>query len=400
MRTFIAALTAACALCSAPAMAQTSKPSPAPLASPPAAPSPTPTPSPSPSPTPRAWQASGFAATSFNAPSNGRGSGFAFSNGTLSRVFDTVNRQPMLNAVNVQLVKTGTIGGKLELTAGQNADVIASYPTANNNSFDITQAYLSYTGGPFTLIGGKFATLAGAEVIEDPSNVNVSRSILFGYAVPFTHTGARLTYAPSALWAIIGGVNNGWDNTKGNGTGAKTAEAGIAYNGAVIALAAQGYSGTERISNAAWTFNPAAPLGRRTLIDLVGTYHATPKLTFQANFDSGAQANAPIVNGSGVQIATGRATWNGLAGYATYQLNTKLSAALRSETFADNGGYRTTYDQRWRETTLTFAYAPSAPVVFRLEGRADSSSRSIWTDNGGALRNAMQSVAAQVLVKF
>jgi hypothetical protein len=306
----------------------------------------------------------------------------------------------MLNAVNVQLVKTGTIGGKIELTAGTNADVIASYPTANNDSFDVTQAYLSYTGGPFTLIAGKFSTLAGAEVIEDPANVNVSRSILFGFAVPFTHTGARLTYAPSALWSVIGGVNNGWDTTKGNGTGAKTAELGLAYNGSVVSLAAQGYSGTERISNAAWTFFPAEPTGRRSLIDVVGTYHATPKLTFQANFDSGNQQNAPLVNGAGGVIGTGNATWNGLAGYATYQLTAKLSAALRSETFGDGGGYRTGYDQRWRETTLTFAYAPSAPLVFRLEGRADSSNRSVWIASGGSPSTSRQSIAAQALVKF
>ncbi|HTD32264.1 MAG TPA: outer membrane beta-barrel protein [Candidatus Elarobacter sp.] len=371
-------------------MAQTT---PAPAASPSA--------SPSPSPTPRAWQASGYAATSFNASSHPGGSGFAFANGAPSRTFDTLDRQPMLNAVNVQLVKTGTIGGKIELTAGTNADVIASYPTANNDSFDVTQAYLSYTGGPFTLIAGKFSTLAGAEVIEDPANVNVSRSILFGFAVPFTHTGARLTYAPSAAWSLIGGVNDGWDDTKGNGTGAKTAEAGIAYNGTVISVAAQGYSGTERISNAAWTFFPATPIGHRSLIDVVGTYHATPRLTFQANFDSGQQQNVPLVDGAGAATGiVGSASWNGVAGYATYQLTPKLSAALRSETFGDAGGYRTGYDQRWRETTLTFAYAPSAPLLFRLEGRADSSNRGIWIASGGLPATSLQSIAVQALVKF
>lgn len=393
MKTPIAALAAACVLCSVPAIAQTA-PSPAPSVAPSASPSS------SPSPAPRAWQASGYAASSYNASSHPRGSGFAFANGAASRVFDTLDRQPMLNAVNVQLVKNGRLGGKLELTAGTNADVIASYPTANGDAFDVTQAYLSYTAGPLTLIGGKFATLAGAEVIEDPANANVSRSILFGFAVPFTHTGARLTYAPTALWSFVAGVNNGWDNTKGNGTGANTAEAGIAYNGSTVSVTAQGYSGTERISNAAWTVVPATPTGHRALLDVVGTWHATPKLTVVANYDAGSQQNAPLVNGAGAALGTGTATWNGLAGYATYQLGPKLSAALRSETFSDAGGYRSGYDQRWRETTLTFAYAPSAPLVFRLEGRADGSNRPVWADANGALRGSLQSVAAQVLVKF
>jgi hypothetical protein len=397
LKTLVAALTAACALCGIPALAQTSL-TPAAGASPGA--SAAPSASPSPSPTPRAWQASGYAASSYNASSHPGGSGFVFTNGVASRTFDTLDRSPMLNAVNVQLVKTGTLGGKIELTAGTNADVIASYPTANNNAFDVTQAYLSYTGGPITLIGGKFATLAGAEVIEDPADANVSRSILFGFAIPFTHTGARLTYAPSPLWSFVAGVNNGWDNTKGNGTGAKTAEAGIAYNGSVVSFTAQGYSGTERISNTAWTFFPATPLGHRSVLDVVGTWHATPKLAFVANFDSGRQENVPLVDGTGTFTSFGTATWNGLAGYATYQLSSKLSAALRSETFGDAGGYRSGFDQRWRETTLTFAYAPSAPLVLRLEGRADTSNRTPWADSAGILRKSLQSVAAQVLVKF
>ena len=61
-------------------------------------------------------------------------------------MFDTISRQPMLNAINVQLVKNGTISGKIEPTAGTNANVIASYPYANNpnplqTAFDVTQAY-------------------------------------------------------------------------------------------------------------------------------------------------------------------------------------------------------------------------------------------------------------------
>ena len=248
---------------------------------------------------------------------------------------------------------------------------------------------------------GKFETLAGAEVIEDPANANISRSILFGYAVPFTHTGARATYSPSALFSFIAGVNNGWDNLKGPG-GPKTAELGVAYNGSVFSLTAQSYLGMERYSNAQWSATGDSPAGHRSLVDVVGTYHATPKLTFVANFDTGRQTAVPLVDATGALLpgGLGTATWSGVAGYAQYQLTSKLSAALRGETFNDNGGYRTGYDQNWRETTLTLAYAPSAPLVFRLEGRADSSSHPVWADQVGGLHAAMQSIAAQVLVKF
>ena len=403
MRFALAAAAAACALCAIPAVAQT-PPSPAPLAS--AAPSPAASGSPSPSPTPRPWQASGFAAASYNASSLGAGTaGFSFANGGPSRVFDTISRQPMLNAINVQLQKNGPLFGKVELTAGTNANVIASYPYANNpaplqTAIDVTQAYVGYSSGAFALQAGKFETLAGAEVIEDPSNANVSRSILFGYAVPFTHTGARLTYTASPLLSLIAGVNNGWDNLKGPG-GPKTAELGVAYNGPVFQLTAQSYLGMERASDSQWSATGDSPAGHRSLVDVVGTYKATSALTFVANYDSGRQTAVPIVDATGTTLpGLGTATWSGVAGYAQYQITPKLSTALRSEVFNDHGGYRTGYDQQWRETTLTFAYAPSAPVTLRLEGRADSSNHPVWTDTVGALHTAMQSIAAQVLVKF
>jgi hypothetical protein len=408
LKTLIVALTAACVLSAVPALAQTN-PSPAPVAAPSAAASPAASPSPSPSPSPRPWQASGFAAASYNASSLGPGTaGFSFANGGASRVFDTISRQPMLNAINVQLQKNGPFFGKLELTAGTNANVIASYPYANNpnplqTAFDITQAYVGYTSGAFALQAGKFETLAGAEVIEDPANANISRSILFGYAVPFTHTGARLTYTASSLFTAIAGVNNGWDNLKGPG-GPRTAELGLAYNGSVLSVTAQGYFGMERFSNSMWSATGDSPAGHRALVDVVGTYKVTPKFTLVGNFDSGRQTAAPLVDSNGAPVlipgGLGIATWNGFAGYATYQLTDKLSATVRGETFNDHGGYRTGYDQQWREGTLTLAYAPSAPLVFRIEGRTDSSNHQVWADSIGALHGTMQSIAAQVLVKF
>jgi hypothetical protein len=205
---------------------------------------------------------------SYNASSLGNGTaGFSFANGVASRVFDTISRQPMLNAINVQLQKNGPVFGKLELTAGTNANVIASYPYANNpnplqTAFDVTQAYVGYTSGALAVQAGKFETLAGAEVIEDPANQNVSRSILFGYAVPFTHTGARVTYTLNPTISLIAGVNNGWDNLKGPG-GPKTTELGIAYNGPILSVTAQSYLGMERYSNAMWSATGDSPFAGR-----------------------------------------------------------------------------------------------------------------------------------------
>jgi hypothetical protein len=397
LKYLVAAFGAACVLSALPAFAQTGPPSPSPSAAPSVAAAPDPAPT-------KAWVPSGFAAVQF--PNVYGANSFSFSNGTSSRTFETANQQPMFNALNLQLVRNGVIGGKVELEAGSNANVIASYPQ-HIDSFDVTQLYASYNPGPFSLIVGKFATLAGAEVIEDPNNANISRSILFGYAVPFTHTGARLSYAPTSKFTIISGVDNGWDNLKGNGTGAKTAEYGIAYNGPVIQITAQGYSGTERISNVTWDQPVGPSLGHRSLIDVVGTLRATSNLTFVGNFDHGQQDNAPILFGDGTQqtnalseLVFGTDTWTGVAGYATYQITPRWATSLRAESFIDSGGYRTGYDQHWREATLTLAYAPSPSLLFRIEGRADVSNQAVWVGSDGALRNTLQSVALQGIVKF
>ena len=333
--------------------------------------------------------------------------GFSFANGGASRVFDTISRQPMLNAINVQLQKNGAVFGKVELTAGTNANVIASYPYANNpnplqTAFDVTQLYAGFTSGPFAVQAGKFETLAGAEVIEDPANANISRSILFGYAIPFTHTGARLTYTASSLISLIAGVNNGWDNLKGPG-GPKTAELGLAYNGSRVLAHRAGYLGMERYSNAQWSATGDSPAGHRALVDVVGTYHATPKLTFVGNVDSGRQTAVPLVDSTGAFIAgpLGVATWNGFAGYAQYQITDRSSrrrcAARRSTITAGTAPASTSNGARRRSRSRT-----------RRRHRSCSASKAAPTPRTTpcgrtqslTLRNAMQSVAAQVLVKF
>src|SRR6266852_4663198 len=119
--------------------------------------------------------------------------------GVSTRVFDSQNNSFALHQFGLsvsKLPKEG-FGGLVNVTVGSDAQVIHSFPEgtgAGSSMFDVTQAYAQYSGGPLTLIAGKFATLHGTEVIWSPSNVNTSHSILFG-AIPFTHTGVRATWA-------------------------------------------------------------------------------------------------------------------------------------------------------------------------------------------------------------
>ena len=59
---------------------------------------------------------------------------------------------------------------------------------------------------------GKFVTPLGAEVIESQDNWNYTRSILFGYAIPFYHLGVRATVPVTDKVTIAGYLVNGWNN--------------------------------------------------------------------------------------------------------------------------------------------------------------------------------------------
>ena len=61
---------------------------------------------------------------------------------------------------------------------------------------------------------GKFVTPIGAEVIESQDNWNYTRSILFGYAIPFYHMGVRATVRRERQGlASPGYLVNGWNNS-------------------------------------------------------------------------------------------------------------------------------------------------------------------------------------------
>ena len=388
------------------ASAQTApSPAPAATAAPKASPAPAATPTPAPSPPPKTLQWSGFGDLGYTNSLGNTSTRWA--NNSPSRVFDYLNKQPDFQNVNGQVVLTsGNFGGKIEVSAGTDADIIASYPGAFSG-FDVTQAYLTYTAGKFTLQGGKFETLAGAEVIESPSNTQFSRSILFGYAVPFTHTGARLTYAYNSHLSLIGGVNEGWDEIKST-NGRYTAEYGLAFNpSSALSFTAQGYTGIEQLANYTNPYNPyvqgtgngvpSGAQGQRTLIDAVGTWHVTSALTFAANYDHGRQANASLYTIDGSNTAS----WSGLAGYATYQFDPKLSASVRYEGFNDSDGYRTGFQQLWHEGTATLAYNLSNNAIVRGEYRHDYSTvPSFFQSNLVTPYSQNQTVGLELLIKY
>jgi Putative beta-barrel porin-2, OmpL-like. bbp2 len=313
------------------------------------------------------------------------------SNGYPSNVheFDIQHDSFQLDQAGLQVAyqpKSG-FGALVDVIAGEDARILneAESGSTDQSAFDVRQAFLQYATGPLTVIAGKFVTLAGAEVINPTQNTNFSRSLLFTWSEPLTHTGVRATWAVNDTLSLIGGLNNGW-NVTSTSYGSKTGEAGLAWTpDKTFSLTTQAYFGKNQQYD-----------GERTLVDVVATYNATSALTFIVNFDWDEQ-----------QFPTApSATWSGAALYVNYALNDRWRLSVRGEYLDDKDGFNFGgTGQTVKEGTLTVGYAPVKSFELRLEGRYDKGENNIFyrsnpTAANAELADSLSEVALQGVYKF
>lgn len=337
------------------------------------------------------------------------------------RVFDTNEGSFTVHAVEVVLEKpaptdTGGVGFRTDFFYGKDAEVITAGGSTLDD-FDLQQAYVearlplkflegsSIFSDTIYFRGGKYVTLAGAEVIEAKDNWNTSRSIGFGFAIPFTHTGVRAVYD---LWGgkvtLTAGLNNGWDlNVDNNNFG--TLEAQIAWKPVEdLLFTATTYYGPE---------NPNQDGHKRVLYDFVALWHVTDKLSLMANFDFGNQRRV-FSNNGGIDFENSQ--WHAYALYGRYQLTDKLAMATRWEVFVDNNNFRVgpgavapavdylgglsvftfpNREKRYWEWTYTTEYKLYDNLIARGEYRYDWSEAPIF--NG---ESSQQTLSAQLIYSF
>lgn len=332
-------------------------------------------------------QISGFVDTTFNwnfnrprAPRENR-----------LRIFDQPANTFSLNLVEIALEKPveelNSAGFRLDLNAGRDVPFFRAEGFEAGN-FDIKQAYISYKaplGEGLTFTFGKFVTLLGAEVIEAPNNFNISRSFLFGFAIPFTHTGLLLNYPISDIIDLTGGVVNGWDNIDDNNN-AKTGIGAIGFNfsdNLTVSLA--GIYGAEQDDR-------DGP--KRWVIDFLTMFKPIEPLTLVLNYDYGREDEVVLVD-----TALSDAKWQGVELIAHYAVTEKFGVAVRGEFFNDEDGARTGRRQDLWETTLTLSYKWVEPFETRLEYRHDQSNVRSF-DRRGRPTKSQDTIATEFIFRF
>lgn len=309
------------------------------------------------------------------------------------RVFDTDDGSINIDVVELVVQKpagaAGEAGFRVDLTAGSSVPAAAAsaglFRDADGNAedFDLQQAFVSYIGDVgrgLRLDVGKFVTHMGYEVIEgyDGYNDHYSRSILFGYAIPFTHTGAKVSYPFSDTLSGMVMVANGWDNVKDSNDG-KTIGAQLA---AVIgpANAWLNYVGGPEQAGEDGNF--------RHVVDVIATVKPIDIVTLGVNGDLGWEKDG---------VMTGDAMWMGAALYGRWDATAKVSLALRGEVFKDRDGARTGTAQTLIEGTLSPAVKLGDNVVLRGDLRIDSSNETPFMTSDGMGKGRQLTFAVNAL---
>lgn len=261
--------------------------------------------------------------------------------------------------------------------------------TGEAQDFDLQQAFATYVvpaGSGLRVDAGKFVTNCGSEVIEgyDGWNDNASRSFLFGYAIPFTHTGVRAAYSFSPRASALVMVVNGWDVATDNNT-SKSIGAQLALTpSGTLTIYLNGMIGAERPGNSP---------GQRRLGDVVAILRASSTLTFGANADYGQEEG--LLGPSQSRPAE----WSGVAGYVRWQLSSRFALAARGETFHDVDGVRTGYAQRLSELTLTPELRVAPRFILRVDLRADRSTLDVFQSDSDA-ENTQATIFVNAMTMF
>ncbi len=328
---------------------------------------------PAPSPEPPKIEVTGYVDVYYGYNFNGVDPAF--------RAFDIQHNTFSLSAVEVDFAKAVTpdsrVGFRTDLFFGKAADLTAMFePEEDGKEIykHIQQAYVSLLTGKVTWEVGKFNTPFGAELLESQDNWNYTRGILFGYAIPFYHVGARATLQASDKVSVAGYVVNGWNNAS-EWNDEKTVIANLtAKPSSKVAFYANGITGKE--------FDGAPT---RSLFDTTLSVSFGDKLSVMGNYDYGKE---------------GVASWWGAAAYLKLQATPSWALAGRFEYVDDTDGGWMTLGTRATSLTVTSDHTIAGALRARLEYRADFADSDVFPDENGGSTDSQSTFTVGLVVTF
>jgi hypothetical protein len=277
--------------------------------------------------------------------------------------FDDRANQIELNMASVTLdYAPDPLGFHLDAGVGRAFDIMGSSEKDATGMRFFKQAYIDVKPASWKGLEidfGKFASFAGAEVIETPNNWNYSRSLLFVWCTPYYHFGIRATAPVGSHFNTGFELISGWNNVL---TGATFKTAG--WTGSWAPNPKVTWTNTYYDGPDENTVNR----GMRNLYDTVLLLAPASRLNLYFNFDY--LHNIPHYT-PGYQIY-------GIAGAAKIQLTQKLSLSPRLEWLNDNTGMATGTGQQVKEYTMTATYALLDRLSWWLEFRNDWSNQPFF----------------------
>lgn len=333
-----------------------------------------PAPSPSPAPEPPPVTVSGFVDVYY---------GYNFNKvDPLLRTFDVQHNAFSLSLAEVAFAKAVTpeskVGFRADLNFGKTADLTAAFEPEDGGKEvykHIQQAYVSLLTGKVQWDAGKFVTPMGAEVIESQDNWNYSRSILFGYAIPFYHTGIRATVTASPKVTLTGYLVNGWNNgSEINGN--KTVHLGITL---------KPNDKVTWIGNYMVGKETAGSEDNRNLFDTTLTIAFSPKFSLMGNYDYGSE---------------GDTSWWGVAAYAKLQPTPNWGLVGRYEYLDDTDGGFMTFGTKGQSLTVTSDHLVAGGLKMRLEYRTDFTDEAFFTKSDGSIKKSQTTLTVGLVYGF
>ena len=290
------------------------------------------------------------------------------------------------------------LGFRLEGIYGSDAAFVHSNglwaKETGHTQSDLIQAYvdIALPNLPAKIRVGKWIELAGFEQFDanlygafgDPSRALYSYSYQFLFAEPVTQSGAFVTYVFSPQLTVDAGMTRGWNQSTRDSNGTSDFLGRVIFTPSdkttIIFVMTEGPEYPIAVGN-------NVPAGDNkdwwTALDLVITQKITDKLKLGLGLDYVETPKIP-------SLKDGAKQWGGLAGYASYVINSYFTLNSRLEWYQDAaGGFSTgaPVGANYYASTLGVAIKPFpnnkifSNLLFRPEVRYDYSNRPVFNSN-------------------